>query len=437
MADTEELLAQLLAQNAPQGMSLEQQQLKRKRDLAQAQLLAVQNQGPRPYRRNPIAFALDGLMGLDAKEQLKAYDNQELASAGRTAQGRNSEMAKLLAGLETKMVPQQGPTMPGEELPPIAQGDPRAAVTQAMASTHPEVRALAAALQKQKEGTFKTVLDATRDQVDPSSAVAASQNFDPKMLQFPKPAAPFITTGTVPGSDKPIPYGVTTNKDGTQDMKFLPVAGTNVTVDTAGKAITPVIAQWGKDYGPGGAQQQAGAKIKSSLASTQDLLDTLAKDPQMGAGASGFQTLRKWAQTLGAPVNEKTTPTEMATMQLGQKVLERLGGLGAQVSDPDREFMIAIQGSIGSDPAAVRKLLLLEAKYMMQAISAHNDNAEMVDRAFEGKITFPKVRFSFKVPQPFLQEMQEIWGSDTDPAPPRGQAPRQLQLPGRIERVTE
>lgn len=434
MADTEELLAQLLAQNAPQGMSLEQQQLKRKRDLALAQLQGVQNQAPRPYRRNPIAFALDGLMGLDAKEQLKAYDNQELASAGRTAQSRNAEMAKLLAGLETKMVPQQGPTMPGEELPPIAQGDPRAAITQAMASAHPEVRALATALQKQREGTFKNVLDATKDRVSPESVVAASGTMDPNVLKFPPLMEPYLTQATPPGGDKPIAYGVTTDKNGVKSMHF-PPAASSVNVDTAGKAITPVITQWGKDYGPGGAQQQAGAKIKSSLASTQDLLNTLAQAPQMGAGAEGFQTLRKWAQTLGANINEKTTPTEIAAMQLGQKTLDRLGGLGAQVSDSDREFIKSIQGSLGSDPAAVRKLLLLEAKYMMQAISAHNDNAEMVDKAFEGKITFPKVRFSFKVPQPFLQEMQEIWGSDTDPAPPRSQAPRQLQLPGRIKRI--
>ena len=179
----------------------------------------------------------------------------------------------------------------------------------------------------------------------------------------------------------------------------------------ANKPGAEALEQAGKFFGFGGKGAEQGEQLRKRMSDTANLLQTLEQNPQMGAGAELFQQARKLAETLGMPVSPTTSPTELASMQLGQSVINELGGLGAQISDPDRQFMIQAQGSITTDPAALQHLLLLRAKYLMQTMNRMKDGMGAIashPSFAEQKVPFPSYDFNMVVPpkfQPTLDEM--------------------------------
>ena len=186
----------------------------------------------------------------------------------------------------------------------------------------------------------------------------------------------------------------------------------------------------------GGKGYERGLAAKTGLQNTAELLATLDQNPAMGAGAEGFQFVRKWAETLGAPISPTTTPTELAKMQLGQKTLDRLGGLGAQVSDSDRRFMLETQGSLGNDPEAVRRMLLIEAKYLMRLQNELNAEATKVTERLPNSTALPRHQFSFTPSQRNADDLERLFQEKGFGPPPGTVPPASRPAPaGRLKRV--
>jgi len=154
----------------------------------------------------------------------------------------------------------------------------------------------------------------------------------------------------------------------------------------------------------------------------------------MGAGAEGFQIARKWAETLGAPVNATTTPTAMAGMQLGQLVYDKLGSLGAQVSNTDRDWLISVQGSIGSDPEALRRMILIDTKYRLQALTKTNNEIEEVSKRHEVKL--PKHNVVFRLSDRNAKDFDALFNEEQTGTPAPLPAKPVLPAPaGRLKRA--
>lgn len=352
---------------------------------------------PPTYKRSPLAAVFEFLSARGAKKDLEALDAKELGRARATQQADQQGIQALLQGMAPQSVPQAGPPMEGMGgLPNIQQpGDVRGSITRALASPLPRTSKMGGEFLKLNKDVFSP---------------------PPKPLDEP-------SLLNLMGPDgKPINAVRTKDANGSINVQFPPVPSSQVNINTSGKAGKEVLEQKGKYYTAGGKGFEKAEAAVNSLQNTQSLLTTLASAPQMGAGAEAFQAARKWAQTLGMPVSDATTPTEIAKMQLGQKTLDRLGGLGAQVSDSDRKFMLETQGSLGNDAAAVRKMLMIEAKYLMQLITRHNAEVEPVRKEFEGVVDIPGRNFNFTVPEPLIPEMDALMLGQplVQPAPPAG-----------------
>lgn len=267
--------------------------------------------------------------------------------------------------------------------------------------------------RKTKEEMVKQLATSVGPQSTPQSVQQMIVGQDPSKLQFNTP-------GLQPTTFNGEPMIIRTDEKG-QLFPHFPPKGTSVTVDTIGKAGGKVNEDQGKYFGYGGKGFEKFQDINKQLQSGANLLATLEENVAMGAGGDILQTARKWAQTLGAPVNDQTTPTELAKMQLGQKVLERLGGLGAQVSDADRKFMLDVQGSLGSDPEAVRQLVMLEQKYLMQVAGELSTGRQRMGELFGKDVPLPDYHYQFAIPPRLQQEFERVLLGQ--PRPPKAPPP--------------
>lgn len=372
----------------PFGLQTEQAQLQRRRKMAEAMMqMAMQQQAPQPMggpyahapRMNPLQAITQVLAGTMAQKRMNDADVDE------TILGQRMETAQL-----------------------------------------------AERERQQKQAVFKQIADAVASRATPESARNAIQAQDPSAFQFNTPEL-------VPGMLNGNPYLVGTDEKGNK-RPYFPPKGTSVTVDTIGKAGGKVNEEQGKNFAYGGKLHEQFQNLSKQMQSGANLLQTLEQGAQMGAGGELLQDVRKWAQTLGAPVNDVTTPTELARMQLGQKVLERLGGLGAQVSDADRQFMLQVQGSLGSDPEAVRQLVMLEQKYLMQVAGELSEGRQRVGDRFGDDVPLPDYHYQFAIPPRLQQEFERILmgqppqlrkSQPTAVQPPAATSP----MPGRFKPV--
>jgi hypothetical protein len=286
------------------------------------------------------------------------------------------------------------------------------------------------AKQAERQAMIKALTDAVGSRAAPQALYNMHTQQNPAAIdgQFHQPGIAGANIDGMPGV-------MTTKPTGEQSFSHRPV-GTTISVG-GDKAALGVNAEGAKYFTYGGKGYDRATEITKNMNNNVELLRTMEQNPQMGAGAEFFQFARKWAETLGASVNPATTPTEMAKMQLGQKVLDRLGGLGAQVSDADRKFMMETQGSIGNDPEAVRRIMLIEMKYLMQEMNKLKGESKRINETFNNQLTLPD--FNFRVPMgdknsadfDFLLQGGEWGNTALEPAVPAAQPP------GRIRRRTQ
>lgn len=387
MADEDSILGTSGKTQLPYEYQLEQQQIARKRSMAQALL----QRGMQPQAA-PLMF------GRHAAHQgkLPAIANAIAAFMGQRGLGQADEESAALMGKVGAAQEQQRQT--------------------GIAAALADARSKRALEQAKLIGG------------DRGASWLQADNPDNPIPAMPAPQPEFGTSPTGAG------YVTVRNPDtGALEVKFEPKS---MTITNDVKLGTDVNADAAKYFNYGGKGYERGLAAKTGLQNTAELLSTLDQNPAMGAGAEGFQFVRKWAETLGAPVSPATTPTELAKMQLGQKTLDRLGGLGAQVSDADRKFMLETQGSLGNDPEAVRRMLLIEAKYLMRLQNEINAEAEKVGGRLPSSTALPRHQFSFTPSQRNADDLERLF-KDQGFAPAPGMVPPTSRPApaGRLKRV--
>ena len=387
MADEESILGTSGKTQLPYEYQLEQQQIARKRSMAQALL----QRGMQPQAA-PLMF------GRYAAHQgkLPAIANAIAAFMGQRGLGQAEEESTALMGKVGAAQEQQRQTG-------IAA-------------------ALADARSKRALETAKLIGG------DRGASWLQADNPDNPIPAMP---APEIQYAKAPDGSN-IAYTLDPDT-GKVDFKFAP-KGMQITNDV--KLGNDVNSDAAKYFNYGGKGYELGQTHRTALQNTQELLNTLDQNPAMGAGADGFQAARKWAETMGASVSPTTTPTELAKMQLGQKTLGRLGGLGAQVSDADRKFMLETQGSLGNDPEAVRRMLLVEAKYVMRILNDLNGKVSKVSETLPASTSLPRNDFNFSLSQRNADDLERLFkGQGFAPAPGMVPPTSRPAPAGRLKRV--
>ena len=387
MADEESILGTSGKTQLPYEYQLEQQQIARKRSMAQALL----QRGMQPQAA-PLMF------GRYAAHQgkLPAIANAIAAFMGQRGLGQAEEESTALMGKVGAAQEQQRQTG-------IAA-------------------ALADARSKRALETAKLIGG------DRGASWLQADNPDNPIPAMP---APEIQYAKAPDGSN-IAYTLDPDT-GKVDFKFAP-KGMQITNDV--KLGNDVNSDAAKYFNYGGKGYELGQTHRTALQNTQELLNTLDQNPAMGAGADGFQAARKWAETMGASVSPTTTPTELAKMQLGQKTLDRLGGLGAQVSDADRKFMLETQGSLGNDPEAVRRMLLVEAKYVMRILNDLNGKVSKVSETLPASTSLPRNDFNFSLSQRNADDLERLFkGQGFAPAPGMVPPTSRPAPAGRLKRV--
>jgi hypothetical protein len=413
MAQTNDLFS---LGSAPPEFLAEQERIARKK--AMAQLItqqAFKPVGQLPAKSAWLAAVAPALqMYLGNRAQTNA-DTEQADLANRVREAQSAELLPLQ-------------TAQGSEL--------RQGLAKALTSQYAPVRQYAGERQKEMRELAKAGVDATKDLADPASLLRALQTGDLGQIAVGTPRGPYEIT---------LPSGKTAlvNSRGKYATGTYAPEGTRVEVNSVPKVAHQAQSKALDHFNYGGKGHEAYNDTLSRLQGNADLLRTLDQNPQMGAGAEFFQAARKWAQTIpGAPVSDTTTPTEMAKMQLGQRVLAKLGGLGAQVSDSDRQFMMETQGYLGSDPEAIRKLALLETKYLMQIqnqLKAGRDRSQ----AFVGdSYQLPEYGFGLgdaSFSEANANELERLMGGKGFSTPARRPgAPAPALAPvGRIRRVPD
>lgn len=388
MADEDSILGTSGKTQLPYEYQLEQQQIARKRSMAQALL----QRGMQPQAA-PLMF------GRYAAHQgkLPAIANAIAAFMGQRGLGEAEEESTALMGKVGASEEQQR----------------QAAVAQALAGA------------RSKRATEMAKLIGG----DRGAGWLQSDNPDNPIPAMPTPQPEFGTSPTGAG------YVTVRNPDtGALEVRFEPKA-TTITNDV--KLGGDVNAKAAEYFNYGGEGYKEGQGYARSLQSSQELLDTLEKNPKLGAGAEGFQFLRRWGETLGVPITETTTATELAKMQLGQKVIQRLGGsLGSHISNTDLEFMQSIQGMIGTDPEALRQLLLIEAKALMRKQNEINAQINTVAKRLPDSTALPRHMFNLKLSQRNADDLERLF-KDQGFAPAPGMVPPTSRPApaGRLKRV--
>lgn len=150
---------------------------------------------------------------------------------------------------------------------------------------------------------------------------------------------------------------------------------------------------------PGGKSFDAAQKSANGLATAQEALASINQGAKTGAGQPIIQGFRKIMSTLGFP-DSATAPTDVLSAKMKESVITKLGGLGNQISDGDRNFVQGIHGDLTTDPNALRRLIAINAAADMKLLEQHQKLATQVGKETESpelaEANIPKWSFSFQ-----------------------------------------
>jgi len=410
---------------------------------AQAMMQSILPKTPQTFKRSPIAMIADMIALRQNKGQMEAASEAEKALYLKHKAAETSGVEELLRGFSPQQKALQGPMpegAPTEALPPVEiPADPRQAIMKAMTSQYPTVKKLGGELFKQRNDQWGKL--ASLPGVDPQSAL--SSGGDPGKLSIATPEPSSLQTFDTPGDG--IVSAIKTPQGPGLPPKLQVVqkpAQVKAEANAGLKgAADDVLSQAGKDFGFGGKKAEAADALRQKLANTTNLLGVIGQ-AQMGSGAEVFQEARKFAQTLGMPVSDATTPTELARMGLGQAVMDELGSLGAQISDADRKFMAQVQGSLTTDKRAMEMMLLWRAKKSMETLNRMQASVKEISQHpifSKAQMPWPSYTGSFTAPEHLANDFEALWqGKPLQYAPPQlapARRPNGRPLPPGIERV--
>lgn len=333
-------------------------QIQRKKLLAKALQDRVLGRKVDDIKRHPLAWVADFMTARKGKKQLEASQAEEAALYQRHQQAEQAGQQEVIAAMES--------------------GDPQAiqrALVKAMASRYPGVSKFAGGLSKTRDEQFKNAITPLADRLDPQSVLGAANRADLSSVRPSTPLAPPRLASGVDGAGKPRSWLESQNIKG--EWHGTPLSDpTQINNNMAMQPGFKTLEKQGEFYAAGGEGFKAAQASQMKLNQTADLLRQLEKNPAMGAGANAFQVARSWLETLGGKPVELTGDTTAMKQQLQQYVLTALGGkLGNQISDADRKFMMEAIGELDTNPAALRRVLLIGLKNEMMQLSTLSEQA--------------------------------------------------------------
>lgn len=389
--------------------------LQQKKAMARALQESVLKAQGGSFNKNPIAVGLDYLTLRGAKNNIQSVTDQEAAMFRAQKEQEAQGVRELTEAL--------------------ASGDPKMAIIKAMSSPYPNLKSLGSTLWKERGERFGKTVEAGKDYIDWPSVLASGG--DPTTIKPRPPLAPPQVMSSPGGGPR---WVQTQNQKGEYGVHFPPVPAIGSLTVGEKKPGWEAVEGVAKHWSAGGKGFEAGEKVQAQLNSTSEILRTLNENPQMGAGASAFQALRKWAETFGGPPLQLTGDTEQMKMQLGARVITELGGLGNQVSNADVTFINKALGELETDPAALRRLLLVAMKYQMKGLTKMRDQARMIAEnpsiAHTG-LQFPGFDFNVELPTNMDADDLNILFKNKLPPLRKGVTPPNLGLPPGVRRVPQ
>jgi hypothetical protein len=121
---------------------------------------------------------------------------------------------------------------------------------------------------------------------------------------------------------------------------------------------------------------KAANAANSAIRGTETALDALGKGARAGFGEEYLQNARTLVSGLTGVQFEASTPTGVLAKALAKNVIDELGGLGAQISNTDREFMATAVGGLNTDPAALERILAIRLAALQKSVDKHNADVE-------------------------------------------------------------
>ena len=372
--------------NMPFDFQSQQSSIDRKRKMAEALIsqFSTPQQGQMVSGHyvapNAVQSLLGPALGMMAGQKLgEGFDAEQKGLGERY----RSELSQGLEGYfktrEGNPSPvmddaQAGALMNDDQAPNLepVPGDPRRAAVGALTSQFPELQALGkqdfAAMGKPNDETFGT---SPAHLQDPTGKLVAAlignkgtvrplNGYAPQQESF---SAPFQRDGDWYQKDS---RG--------KEFKLDNAPKTTVTVDNrqgVQKGVGEYYKATGESIAPGGKSNVAAAGAQEALNSSAEALQAVNDGARQGIAQPALQVLRKIGAELGMPDSE-TAPTDALTASLKASVFKDLGGLGAQISDGDRKFVMEFSGDLATDPMALKRMLAIRMAAQIKKVNTHN-----------------------------------------------------------------
>lgn len=355
-------------QQLPQGMFVEDAQAIQRRRAALAGIMAQaapqqgRMVGGRYIRGNGLSQIAALIAGAMSKDNTSQMETDARAKYQADLRGGMEDYFTQRNGRSGAMNDQQALDLMENDQAPILPepitADPRAAVVKAMSSRHPELQKIGIADFERMNG--------------------------PKARDIKEAGGQFFDLS----SGKPVPlggveYGDTLTIGG--DLYQRGPGGQLKKLDNAPKItlnnLPPAAGmkkyqeKLGESLAPGGASSEAAAAAQESLASSVEALQAVNDGAKQGIAEPALQVVRKLGAQLGIP-NAATAPTDALSAALKGSVFKSLGGLGAQISNSDRDFVMSFAGDLTTDPFALKRMLAISIASQMKKIARHNRQAE-------------------------------------------------------------
>lgn len=299
----------------------------------------------------------------------------------KTQESKAASHDDMTRGLEQYMQTYQGGQMAGDGMGPPTEADPRRAVFTALASQHPELKAIGAAGFKDMQPQVKEI----NGQVVRVPGVGSSEQ--PRVMgDFRSPQAvnnQLVAPGTMGdfrdkfGNVGPVAQGPNGQifgqaNQGTGEVKFAP-PGTQINVDTkgegaamqaGGKALPEVLQ---------GARDKTTAAI--DRAQSADRIMSLAKDPEVMAGfaAQPQMFVASLAAKVGFTGPEGVSKTQSLLAEQAKQTLVASKDLKGSISEKEKPFLEeAAAGRITWTPETIQHLAgLSKAAAMNEIVNAN------------------------------------------------------------------
>lgn len=358
----------------------ERKRLERRRQLADALTTQLQQSGQgQMVSGHYVTPGILSAIAPIASQYFSQTANDKLDSDERGLESRrNEELAKALQG---QMALRQGQSgaytdaqaaqlLEGDQQPQVPDyraADPKRAMIEALSSQFPEIQALGkmdiAQLGRKPESNIKE---------------AGGRFFD---LSSGKPVdiggTEYGEVLTIDGDKyQRGPGGKLVKLDNaTRVSTNVSVGGDKKRSEGYGKAIGEAIAPGGKSY-------EAAQQAQQGLMQTAEAANAITQGAKTGTTEPAVQWLRKFGESLGIQ-NAATAPTETLSSALKAQAYKSLGGLGAQVSNSDRDFVTSFTGDLASNPEALKRMIAVIAAGQIQVQNRHNRNVASTARQLE------------------------------------------------------